>query len=132
MAAPGPNTHDREHGSTFSPKFDSNGLLTTAVVDSRTKDVLVVAFMNAEALAATRQSGKVHFWSRSRGKLWMKGETSGNILKVSRILVDCDQDALVIHAVPAGPTCHTGATSCFYRELDPAAPDDTALSAVSE
>ncbi len=131
MAASGPTTHDREYGSTFSPKFDSNGLLTAVVVDSRTKDVLVVAFMNEAALIATRQTGSVHFWSRSRGKLWMKGETSGHVLKVLRIFVDCDQDALVIHAIPAGPTCHTGATSCFYRELDPAAPDDTALSAVN-
>ncbi len=121
-------THDREHGNAFAPKFDDNGLLTAVIVDSISKDVLVVAFMNAEALATTRSTGMVHFWSRSRGKLWMKGETSGNVLKVERILVDCDQDALVIHARPAGPTCHTGAVSCFYRELDPQSGNDGALS----
>lgn len=111
-------SQERESGVVFVPKYDASGLLTAVVVDHVTGDVLVVAHMNAEALAATLSSGKVHFWSRSRGKLWMKGETSGHILSVSAILVDCDQDALVIRAVPAGPTCHTGATSCFYRQID--------------
>lgn len=111
-------SQERESGVVFVPKYDASGLLTAVVVDHLTGDVLVVAHMNAEALAATLSSGKVHFWSRSRGKLWMKGETSGHILNVSAILVDCDQDALVIRAVPAGPTCHTGATSCFYRQID--------------
>jgi len=78
----------------------------------------MVAFMDAEALAKTRETGLAHFHSRSRGRLWMKGETSGHTLKVDEILVDCDQDALVIRATPAGPACHTGATSCFYRKLD--------------
>ncbi len=78
----------------------------------------MVAFMNQEALAKTRETGIAHFYSRSRGKLWMKGETSGHTLKVEEILVDCDQDALVVKATPAGPTCHTGAVSCFYRRLD--------------
>ncbi|WP_233997125.1 phosphoribosyl-AMP cyclohydrolase [Porphyrobacter sp. HT-58-2] len=109
---------EREGGTVFAPKYDASGLVTAVVVDHATGEVLVVAHMNAEALAATLSSGKVHFWSRSRGKLWMKGETSGNILNVSAILVDCDQDALLIRAVPAGPTCHTGATSCFYRQID--------------
>lgn len=110
-------TDERESGSQFAPKFDANGLLTAVVVDHKSGDVLVVAHMNAEALGATIQSGNVHFWSRSRGKLWMKGETSGNVLRVEQILVDCDQDALLIRARPAGPTCHTGARSCFYREV---------------
>ncbi len=78
----------------------------------------MVAFMNEEALAKTRETGIAHFYSRSRGKLWMKGETSGHTLKVEEILVDCDQDALVVKATPAGPACHTGAVSCFYRRLD--------------
>ncbi len=78
----------------------------------------MVAFMDAEALAKTRETGLAHFHSRSRGRLWMKGETSGHTLKVVEILVDCDQDALVIRATPAGPACHTGAVTCFYRELD--------------
>ena len=74
--------------------------------------------LDAKALAKTRETGLAHFHSRSRGKLWMKGESSGNVLRVERILVDCDQDALVIEARPAGPTCHTGAQSCFYRALE--------------
>ena len=86
-----------------------------------------MAFMNAESLALTRSTGKVHFWSRSRSKIWMKGETSGHVLHVKDILVDCDQDALVIYADPVGPTCHTGATSCFYRKLDLEEDDDNAL-----
>lgn len=121
---------EREHGTVFAPKFDSDGLICAVVLHHETREVLVVAFMNAEALAATRVSGKVTFWSRSRQSLWIKGETSGHFLGVKRILVDCDQDALVVYADPAGPTCHTGARSCFYRELDPLAPDDAALSPV--
>lgn len=118
---------EREEGEVFAPKFDANGLLTAVVLDSRTREVLVVAFMNEAALAQTRATGRVTFWSRSRQKLWMKGETSGHVLEVAEILVDCDQDALVIHAMPAGPTCHTGRTSCFYRRLLPDAGDDAAL-----
>lgn len=117
----------REEGAQFAPKFDANGLLSAVVLDCVTKEVLVVAFMNAAALAKTRQSGNVTFWSRSRSQLWMKGETSGNVLKVAEIRVDCDQDALVIYAQPAGPTCHTGRTSCFYRRLVPEADDLSAL-----
>ena len=113
-----PDLLDREQGTAFLPRFDSAGLLTAVVVDADTRDVLMVAFMDAEALAKTRASGLAHFHSRSRGALWLKGETSGNVLRVERILVDCDQDALVVVARPAGPTCHTGATSCFYRALD--------------
>jgi phosphoribosyl-AMP cyclohydrolase len=111
-------TEEREQGTTFAPKFDAAGLLTAVVVDAVSRAVLVVAHMNREALDATLSSGKVHFWSRSRGALWMKGETSGNVLTVDAVLVDCDQDALVIRAHAAGPTCHTGATSCFYRQLE--------------
>lgn len=100
------------------PKFDGAGLLTAVVTDARTHLVLMVGFMDAEALAKTRETGFAHFHSRSRGRLWMKGETSGHTLAVEEILVDCDQDALVLRAVPAGPACHTGETSCFYRKLD--------------
>lgn len=109
---------DREQGATFLPKFDDKGLLTAVAVDSATKDVLMVAFMDAEALAKTRETGLAHFHSRSRGRLWMKGETSGHVLRVEEILVDCDQDALVLNVVPHGPACHTGAPACFYRKLD--------------
>jgi phosphoribosyl-AMP cyclohydrolase len=117
-AEPSINVEMREEGAVFAPKFDDSGLLTAVVLDSQTKEVLVVAFMNSEALARTLDSGNVTFWSRSRRQLWMKGETSGNVLKVAEIFVDCDQDALVIYAEPAGPTCHTGRTSCFYRKLE--------------
>lgn len=118
MADQSLTTNQREHGTQFAPKFDALGLLTTVVVDGQAGDVLVVAHMNREALDATLATGKVHFWSRSRSALWMKGETSGNVLTVEEVLVDCDQDALVIRARPAGPTCHTGARSCFYRRVE--------------
>ena len=107
----------REQGKTFMPKFDANGLLAAVVQHHVTGEVLMVAFMDAKALAATRETGEAHFHSRSRGRLWKKGESSGNVLTVEEILVDCDQDALVLKARPAGSTCHTGARSCFYRRL---------------
>jgi phosphoribosyl-AMP cyclohydrolase len=109
---------DREQGSTFLPRFDAQGLLTAIAVDSVTREILMVAFMDAEALAKTRETGLAHFHSRSRGRLWMKGETSGHVLRVEEIRVDCDQDALVMLVRPEGPACHTGATSCFYRRLE--------------
>jgi phosphoribosyl-AMP cyclohydrolase len=110
-------TEERESGGVFAPKFDSSGLVTAVVVDHASGEVLVVAHMNRAALDATLSRGRVHFWSRSRQALWMKGETSGNVLEVEEVLVDCDQDALVIRARAAGPTCHTGARSCFYRRV---------------
>lgn len=118
MADESLTTHEREQGAVFAPRFDDKGLLTAVVVDSVTGGVLVVAHMNEEALAATLESGNVTFWSRSRQRLWMKGESSGHVLRLVEVLVDCDQDALVIRANPAGPTCHTGAISCFYRRLE--------------
>lgn len=105
-------------GSAFLPKFDSAGLLTAIVQHAQTGEVLMVAFMDREALDKTRETGLAHFHSRSRGRLWMKGETSGHVLHVRQILVDCDQDALVLKALPEGPTCHTGARSCFFRVLE--------------
>jgi len=100
------------------PKFDSVGLLSAVAQDSVTGEVLMLAFMDANALEATRATGKAHFHSRSRGRLWMKGETSGHVLLVEEMLVDCDQDAVVLKVRPQGPACHTGAVSCFYRKLD--------------
>ncbi len=108
---------DREQGSTFQPRFDANGLLTAVAVDADSREILMLAHMDAEALAKTRETGLAHFHSRSRGRLWMKGESSGHVLKVEEIRVDCDQDALVLMVRPAGPACHTGAASCFYRVL---------------
>ena len=99
------------------PKFDANGLMIAIAVDAESREVLMVAYMNAEALALTRETGLAHFHSRSRGKLWLKGETSGHFLRVEEIRVDCDQDALVMRVRPDGPACHTGAPSCFYRVL---------------
>ena len=109
---------EREQGAGFLPKFDDTGLITAVAVDSARGEVLMVAFMDAEALSKTRETGLAHFHSRSRGRLWLKGETSGHVLRVQEIRVDCDQDALVLLVEPAGPACHTGATSCFYRRLD--------------
>jgi len=105
-------------GGAFLPKFDANGHITAVITDAESGAVLMVAFMDGEALARTRESGLAHFHSRSRGRLWMKGETSGHTLQVEEILVDCDQDALVLKVRPNGPACHTGAQSCFYRKLD--------------
>lgn len=109
---------DRELGSAFLPKFDGQGLLSAVVVDVTTREVLMVAFMDAEALAKTRETGLAHFHSRSRGRLWMKGETSGHVLLVQEVRVDCDQDALVLYVQAEGPACHTGAVTCFYRRLE--------------
>lgn len=110
--------HAIEQGSSFMPKFDSAGLLSAVAVDSTTREVLMVAFMDREALDRTVETGLAHFHSRSRGRLWMKGESSGHVLEVQEIRVDCDQDALVLMVRPAGPACHTGARSCFYRRID--------------
>lgn len=112
------STADRELGTAFLPRFDAQGLLIAIAVDSRSQDILMVAYMDQEALAKTRETGLAHFHSRSRGKLWLKGETSGHFLRVQEIRVDCDQDALQMIVTPEGPACHTGAPSCFYRRLN--------------
>lgn len=114
----GKDGDEREAGTRFMPRFDASGLLTAIVQDSTSREVLMIAFMDAEALEKTRETGLAHFHSRSRKRLWMKGESSGNVLRVVAIHVDCDQDALLLLAEPAGPACHTGARSCFYRRLD--------------
>src|ERR1041385_366776 len=98
-------------------KFDTNGLLPAIVQDINTKQVLMFAFMNEDALRATIESGCATFWSRRRKTLWRKGETSGNVLRVREMLYDCDGDALLLLCDPAGPTCNTGEISCFYRAL---------------
>jgi phosphoribosyl-AMP cyclohydrolase len=99
-------------------KFDQNGLLTGVVQNLDTKQILMVAMMNAEAIDLTMQTGYAHFWSRSRQSLWKKGETSGNLLEVKQIFMDCDGDALLMLVKPSGPACHTGAKSCFFTELE--------------
>lgn len=99
-------------------KYDSNGLLTGVAQNAESGEVLMVAMMNAEAVALTLESGQAHFWSRSRGKLWLKGETSGNILDVQEVRVDCDGDALLLRVRPRGPACHTGNRTCFFSALE--------------
>lgn len=96
--------------------FDENGLVPAIVQDQRTGRVLMVAYMNEAAFAATRASGEATFWSRSRKTLWRKGETSGNVMRVRQLLVDCDADTVLLLVEPAGPACHTGAPSCFFRD----------------
>jgi phosphoribosyl-AMP cyclohydrolase len=99
-------------------KFDSNGLLTAVAQDIDNGQVLMVAMMNAQAVALTMETRQAHFWSRSRRKLWLKGETSGNILDVHGIKPDCDGDAVLLLVKPRGPACHTGNRSCFFTNLD--------------
>ena len=111
---------DREQGSTLDPRYDAAGLITAVVTDHLSGDVLMLAHMNAEALAATLESGEATFFSRSRGRLWKKGETSGHVMRVVETRIDCDQDAVWLRCIPAGPACHTGEASCFYRRIDPA------------
>ena len=97
--------------------FDDRGLLPAVVQDAATGDVLMLAWVDAEALRRTIDTGTTWFWSRSRGEYWNKGATSGNSQKVEAILYDCDDDAVLMKVTPAGPACHTGERSCFYREL---------------
>ena len=100
-------------------KFDERGLIVAIVQHSETGQVLMVGYMNAESLGITLRERKACFWSRSRRKLWLKGETSGNVLHVKEIRTDCDADALLVKCDPVGPTCHTNETSCFYRKIGP-------------
>ncbi len=108
-----------EDGLVFSPRFDANGLVTAVVTDDDGGVLLMVAHMNAEALALTIETGIAHYWSRSRGSLWKKGETSGNFQEVVELRTDCDQDAvwLSVKVAGNGATCHTGRRSCFYRTV---------------
>jgi phosphoribosyl-AMP cyclohydrolase len=108
-----------EEGAAFSPKFDAHGLITAVVADAGDGAILMLAHMNAEALALTLETGIAHFWSRSRRSIWKKGESSGNLQTVKEILTDCDQDAILLRVEVAGhaATCHTGRRSCFYRAV---------------
>ncbi len=103
--------------------YDERGLVPCVVQDWATGEVLTLAYMNSHALARTRETGEMHFWSRSRGELWHKGATSGNVQTLKALRYDCDRDALLALVEPAGPACHTGERTCFYRgDLEPAAP----------
>jgi phosphoribosyl-AMP cyclohydrolase len=100
-------------------KFDANGLIPAIVQDAETGEVLMLAYMNRQSLALTMEAGEAYFWSRSRRELWHKGSTSGNVQRVVEIRVDCDADALLVRVHPAGPACHTGKQTCFYRNIRP-------------
>jgi phosphoribosyl-AMP cyclohydrolase len=117
FAAPSSDKSVLEEGVAFTPKFDAHGLVTAVVTDARDGVLLMVAHMNAEAISLTLETGIGHYYSRSRGKIWKKGESSGNLQSVKEIRVDCDQDALWLKVEVAGhdATCHTGRRSCFYR-----------------
>ena len=106
-----------EEGSTFAPRFDAHGLITAIAVDATSGEVLMLAHMNAEALALTIETGEAHYYSRSRKQLWRKGETSGEVQKLVELRTDCDQDAILLRVEQTGrgAACHTGRKSCFYR-----------------
>ena len=111
-------TDERESGWTLNPKYDANGLLTAVITDEADGVVLMVAHMNAEALAKSMETRTAVFFSRSRQRLWQKGESSGNYLHLVEARIDCDQDAIWLKCRPDGPACHTGANSCFFRIVD--------------
>ncbi len=117
--APPGTKPELEEGSTFTPKFSSNGLITAVVTDAGNGELLMLAHMNAEALARSIASGDAWYYSRSRHQLWRKGETSGNIQKIVEMRVDCDQDAVWLKVEQTGSACHTGRKSCFYRVVEP-------------
>ncbi|HAJ06640.1 MAG TPA: phosphoribosyl-AMP cyclohydrolase [Chloroflexi bacterium] len=102
----------------YELKFNSDGLIPAVVQDNSSGDVLMVAWMNAEAIRLSCDSGIAHFWSRSRKEMWRKGDTSGNIMEINQILVDCDKDTILMKVKPAGPACHTGRKSCFFMEIN--------------
>lgn len=128
------SARDIEEGMAFAPKFDEAGVLAAVATDADTGDVLMFAWMDAEALARTIETGQAHFYSRSRGRQWKKGEESGNILEVIEMRTDCDQDAiwLKVRVAGAGAACHTGRKSCFYRAvpLGPGSPASLQMRSV--
>lgn len=109
-----------EHGAEIAPRFDDKGLIAAVATHAQTGEILMFAWMNAEALSLTLSTGEAHYWSRSRGALWHKGATSGQIQKVVETRIDCDQDCVWIKVEPQGDggACHTGARSCFYRIVE--------------
>ena len=114
------DTASLEHGQALTPRFDANGLVACVATHAQTGEVLMLAWMNAEALRLTLETGAAHYYSRSRQSLWKKGETSGQVQLVQELRVDCDQDAVWIKVLPQGDggACHTGARSCFYRAYE--------------
>jgi phosphoribosyl-ATP pyrophosphohydrolase/phosphoribosyl-AMP cyclohydrolase len=116
----------------MEPAYDSNGLVAVIAQDHATGEVLMFAYANAEAVALTQSTGELHLWSRSRNELWHKGATSGNILTVKDLRIDCDGDALLALVEPAGPACHTGERTCFYRSIDGTEPTLVPAEALPE
>ncbi|MCB9978739.1 MAG: phosphoribosyl-AMP cyclohydrolase [Rhodospirillales bacterium] len=111
--------NDRDESLVFTPQYDLSGLIPVVTVDATSGEVLMLAWMNEESLRKTRETGQAHYWSRSRNRLWRKGEESGHVQTVRDIRVDCDQDALLLLVDQAGDcACHTGRRSCFYRSLN--------------
>ena len=110
---------ESEEGAVFAPRFDADGLLPVVATSAKTGEVLMFAYMNADALARTIETGEAHYWSRSRGRLWRKGEESGNTQRVVEMRIDCDQDAIWLKVEQQGTdaACHTGRKSCFYRAV---------------
>ena len=106
-----------EEGTVFAPRFDADGLLPVVVTSAKTGEVLMFAYMNAEALARTIETGEAHYWSRSRKKLWRKGEESGHVQRVKSVRLDCDGDTLLVTVEQVGAACHTGAHTCFFTEV---------------
>jgi len=119
FAPPVADKTETDEGSVFRPRFSADGLVTAVVTDADDGTVLMVAYMNAEALALTLETRIAHYWSRSRGKLWKKGETSGNLQRVAELRTDCDQDVVLVmvRTDGHGSACHTGRKSCFYRRV---------------
>ena len=119
--------HELDETTVLAPRFDAHGLIAAIAVEASSKDVLMLGHMNAEALRLTLETGEVHYYSRSRQKLWKKGETSGEVQRVVEVRVDCDQDAilLVVEQTGRGAACHTGRKSCFYRRVEDGALVDT-------
>lgn len=111
------SAQDIEHGALLMPKFDGDGLIPAIAQDARTGEVLMLAWMNAEALTRTLETGEATYWSRSRAALWRKGETSGHTQRIVEVRVDCDQDAILLRVEQTGAACHTGQRSCFYRRV---------------
>jgi phosphoribosyl-AMP cyclohydrolase len=121
---------DIEEGKVFAPKFDAVGLIPAVVTSAETGEVLMFAYMNEEALARTVETGEAHYWSRSRGGLWRKGEVSGNTQRVVEIRTDCDQDAILLKVEMTGAeaSCHTGRRTCFYRAVALGSAQDAGLA----
>ena len=110
--------YDRENGGELLPRWDKTGLVTAVLTDRTSGELLMVAHMNADALDRTIDTGEAWFWSRSRARMWKKGETSGHVMRVAEMRIDCDQDTVWLKVDPAGPACHTGERSCFYRRIE--------------